>query len=93
MNVTKRFDKLLALDRLTFDVESGEYVCVLGPTGSGKTTLLRLIAGLLNPDDGTIFFDGRSVNTLEAHDRNAVVSRPRPRTQRAPGRALAQPRV
>ena len=72
MNVTKRFDRLLALDRLTFDVENGEYVCVLGPTGSGKTTLLRLIAGLLKPDDGTIFFDGRSVNTLEAHDRNAV---------------------
>lgn len=72
MNVTKRFDRLLALDRLTFDVESGEYVCVLGPTGSGKTTLLRLIAGLLKPDDGTIFFDGRPVNTLEAHDRNAV---------------------
>jgi ABC-type Fe3+/spermidine/putrescine transport system ATPase subunit len=72
MNVTKRFGRLLALDRLTFDVERGEYVCVLGPTGSGKTTLLRLMAGLLKPEIGTIFFDGRAVNTLEPHDRNVV---------------------
>lgn len=70
--MAKRFDRVLALDRVTFDVENGEYLCVLGPTGSGKTTLLRLIAGLLKPDEGTIFFDGRSVNTIEPHDRNAV---------------------
>jgi ABC-type Fe3+/spermidine/putrescine transport system ATPase subunit len=72
VNVTKRFDGVLAVDRATFDVESGEYVCVLGPTGSGKTTLLRLIAGLLKPDDGIILFDGRPVNAVEAHNRNAV---------------------
>jgi ABC-type Fe3+/spermidine/putrescine transport system ATPase subunit len=72
VNVTKRFDRILALDRLTFDVENGEYLCVLGPTGSGKTTLLRLIAGLLKPEDGVILFDGKPVNAIEPHDRNAV---------------------
>jgi ABC-type Fe3+/spermidine/putrescine transport system ATPase subunit len=72
VNVTKKFDRVLALDRVTFDVDNGEYLCVLGPTGSGKTTLLRLIAGLLKPDDGTIFFDRRPVNAIEPHDRNAV---------------------
>lgn len=72
VNVTKRFGKVLALDRLTFAVDNGEYLCVLGPTGSGKTTLLRLFAGLLKPDDGTILFEGKSVNTIEPHDRNAV---------------------
>ena len=72
INVSKKFGKVLALDRVTFEVENGEYLCVLGPTGSGKTTLLRLIAGLLRPDDGTIYFDEKPVNNLDAHDRNAV---------------------
>jgi ABC-type Fe3+/spermidine/putrescine transport system ATPase subunit len=45
---------------------------VLGPTGSGKTTLLRLIAGLLRPDEGTIYFDNKPVNDVDAQNRNAV---------------------
>lgn len=71
-NITKRFGKVLALDRVSFDVENGEYLCVLGPTGSGKTTLLRIIAGLLRPDEGMIYFDGKNVNHVDAQDRNAV---------------------
>jgi len=72
LNVTKTFAKIVALDRVSFDVENSEYLCVLGPTGSGKTTLLRLIAGLLKPDEGTIQFDGKVVNNIDAHARNAV---------------------
>ncbi|HUK50325.1 MAG TPA: ABC transporter ATP-binding protein, partial [Terriglobales bacterium] len=71
-NVSKSFGKVVALDDVSFEVEDGEYVCVLGPTGSGKTTLLKLIAGLLNPDHGTITFDGRPVNKVSAQNRNAV---------------------
>jgi len=71
-NVSKRFGKIVALDRVSFNMQSGEYLCVLGPTGSGKTTLLRLIAGLLKPDEGEISFDGKSVNNIDAHNRNAV---------------------
>lgn len=71
-NISKTFQGVHAIDRVSFDVEDGEYLCVLGPTGSGKTTLLRLIAGLLNPDEGTIYFDGNSVNRVEPQDRNAV---------------------
>jgi ABC-type Fe3+/spermidine/putrescine transport system ATPase subunit len=71
--VSKRFGKsVVALDRVSFDVHDGEYLCVLGPTGSGKTTLLRLIAGLLRADEGTIYFNGKSVNNIDPHDRNAV---------------------
>ena len=72
VNVTKKFRKVLAVDRLAFEVRDGQYLCVLGPTGSGKTTLLRLIAGLLKPTEGTIYFDGKPVNEIDAHDRNAV---------------------
>ena len=50
-NVTKKFGKVLALDRMSLDVSDGEYLCILGPTGSGKTTLLKLMAGLLTPED------------------------------------------
>jgi ABC-type Fe3+/spermidine/putrescine transport system ATPase subunit len=72
VNVSKRFGKVLALDRLSFEIENGEYLCILGPTGSGKTTLLRLIAGLLSADEGTICFDGKLVNDIGPHARNAV---------------------
>ena len=72
VNVTKRFGKVLALDRISLEVNDGEYLCILGPTGSGKTTLLKLMAGLLAPDEGTIQFDERSVNEVDVQDRNAV---------------------
>ena len=72
VNVTKRFGKVLALERLSLDVSDGEYLCVLGPTGSGKTTLLKLMAGLLVPDEGSIYFDDDLVNDVNAQDRNAV---------------------
>ena len=72
VSVTKSFGKVAALDGVSFDVSDGQYLCVLGPTGSGKTTLLKLLAGLLKPDEGTIYFDGKPVNNVNAQDRNAV---------------------
>lgn len=72
VNVTKKFGKVLAVDRLSLEVSDGEYLCVLGPTGSGKTTLLKLMAGLLKPDEGAVNFDGKPVNEVNVQDRNAV---------------------
>jgi len=72
VDVTKRFGRVEALDQVSFEARDGEYLCVLGPTGSGKTTLLKLMAGLLEPDAGTIYFDGKPVNSVAAQDRNAV---------------------
>ncbi len=50
-----------ALQDISFRIASGEFVCLLGPSGSGKSTLLRIVGGLIQPDDGTIRFDGRRV--------------------------------
>jgi ABC-type sugar transport system ATPase subunit len=67
--LSKRFGDAVAVDRLTLTVERDEFVCVVGPTGSGKTTLLRLVAGLDEPTDGDILFDGRSVLGMEPSKR------------------------
>jgi NitT/TauT family transport system ATP-binding protein len=50
-----------ALSALTFDVEDGEFVCVIGPSGCGKTTLLRCASGLLAPTSGTVVLRGEPV--------------------------------
>ena len=53
---------LHVLDHLSFSVACDEFVCVLGPSGSGKSTLLRVLAGLLEPTSGEIFFGGEKLN-------------------------------
>ncbi len=51
-----------ALHQVSFDVASGEFVCLLGPSGCGKSTLLNIIAGLDRADEGHVFADGRPVD-------------------------------
>jgi ABC-type sugar transport system ATPase subunit len=67
--VTKRFGDILALDDVSFRVDSGEFFVVVGPNGSGKTTLLRVIAGLVRPDAGAVYIDGANVNQLPPGQR------------------------
>ena len=55
------------LDNISFDIEEGEFLSILGPSGCGKTTLLKIIAGLLEPDEGEILIDGELVET--GHNR------------------------
>ncbi len=69
-NITKIFRKFTALDNISLEVKDKEYFIILGPTGAGKTTLLKLIAGLLKPDSGTVFFDGKDVTNKTAGERN-----------------------
>ncbi|MGI9436834.1 MAG: ABC transporter ATP-binding protein [Geminicoccaceae bacterium] len=59
--VTKNFKGETVLDQVSLDVEQGETVAIFGPSGGGKTVLLRLIAGVLDPDEGDIRINGRSV--------------------------------
>ncbi len=49
------------LDRVSFDVCPGEFLCIVGPSGCGKTTLLRLLAGLMKPSAGTLEFEGSAI--------------------------------
>jgi multiple sugar transport system ATP-binding protein len=59
--VSKRFGLVEAVRDLSLSISHGEFVVLLGPSGAGKTTTLRLITGLEQPDEGTIFIDGRDV--------------------------------
>jgi ABC-type Fe3+/spermidine/putrescine transport system ATPase subunit len=67
--VSKSFDAVTAVQEVSLTVEQGELVCLLGPSGCGKSTLLRLIAGLEEPDAGTVTFDGQSQNGLPPQRR------------------------
>jgi NitT/TauT family transport system ATP-binding protein len=69
-NVTKEYgdpdDPLHALNDISFQIERGELVCMVGPSGGGKSTLLRLVAGLLQPTSGEIELDGEPVQSPSA---------------------------
>lgn len=64
--VCKRFRGLIALDRVSFEVNESAIFAVIGPNGAGKTTLFNIIAGAMAPDDGTIVFAGESIGGLPA---------------------------
>ncbi len=61
------------LDAVSFGVEAGEFVCLLGPNGCGKTTLLRIVGGLEPATRGTVLLDGRPVVAGDAHARRVGV--------------------
>ncbi len=69
-NVTKKFGKLVAVDDVSLHVHDKEYFALLGPSGCGKTTLLRLIAGLIQPDEGKIYIGDKLVNDVPPEDRD-----------------------
>jgi branched-chain amino acid transport system ATP-binding protein len=65
-DVTKRFRGLVAVDEVSFDVEAGEICGVIGPNGAGKTTLFNMIAGVFEPDGGSITFAGQRIDGFPA---------------------------
>jgi NitT/TauT family transport system ATP-binding protein len=56
----------MAIDEVTFEVDKGEFVCIVGPSGAGKTTLLRCISGLASPSAGSVTFEGRALTEVPA---------------------------
>jgi ABC-2 type transport system ATP-binding protein len=59
--VTKKFSAFPVVNRVNFTVQPGEVLGYLGPNGAGKTTTIRMLAGLLEPTDGEIFFEGKNI--------------------------------
>jgi len=68
--VSKQFGNVAAVSNVSFSVNEGELLALLGPSGGGKTTVLRMIAGLEMPTDGDIYVRGQRVNDLSVQQRN-----------------------
>lgn len=65
--LTRRFGGLVAVNDLTFDVNEGEMVGLIGPNGSGKTTTFSMLSGALRPSAGTIAFKGERIEGIKAN--------------------------
>jgi len=68
-SVSKAYDKVIAVNNVSLEVEKNMFFSILGPSGCGKTTLLRLVAGLETPDRGVITIGDKVVNNLPPHKR------------------------
>lgn len=70
VQIEKRYGDTVAVDRVSADIADGEFITLLGPSGCGKTTTLRMVAGLVEPTSGQIWFDDQVVNRVPTHKRN-----------------------
>jgi spermidine/putrescine ABC transporter ATP-binding subunit len=69
-NLGKRFNEVVAVDQVTLEVYTGEFLTLLGPSGSGKTTTLMMIAGFEFPTEGEIFVEGKDILDVPPSKRN-----------------------
>ena len=77
-NLTKKYGKgeneVIAVDNVSFSVEKGEFVAIVGSSGSGKSTLLHLLGGVDRPTSGKVYVDGKDIYTLD-NDNLAIFRR------------------
>ena len=76
-NLSKAFGDKKVLEDINLYIRRGEFITLLGPSGCGKTTLLRMIAGFLQPDEGSILMEGKELAGIPPHERplNTVFQR------------------
>ena len=67
VNLSKSFGGLLALDKVSFEMDQGEMVGIVGPNGAGKTTLFNTLTGSLPKDEGEVMFKGRDISRIKPH--------------------------
>ena len=70
INISKTFEDSRVVDDISVTISDGEFVSLLGPSGCGKTTTLRIIAGLIDPDEGAIKINGEDVVDQRPYQRN-----------------------
>lgn len=73
-NVSKHYMDVKALDCVSLDIETHEWLSIIGPSGSGKTTLLNIIGGMDKPDEGGVFLENRLVPLLSDKERARIRS-------------------
>ncbi len=66
--LTKRFPRVVANDNISLTIHSGEIQTILGENGAGKSTLLNILSGMIQPDSGQIYIDGRAVTLASPHE-------------------------
>ncbi|MFI5389883.1 MAG: ATP-binding cassette domain-containing protein, partial [Bacteriovoracales bacterium] len=66
---TKMENNIKAIDQLNLKINKQDFVAIVGPSGSGKTTLLNLLAGLIQPTNGEVFYNGIPIHTLNEERR------------------------
>jgi len=69
IQIGKRYKGETVLDKISLDVPKGETLVLFGPSGAGKSVLLRLIAGVVDPDEGQIVIDGRDMHDVVPEQR------------------------
>jgi branched-chain amino acid transport system ATP-binding protein len=68
-NISVSYGRIEAIHDMSFSVEEGEIVSLIGANGAGKSTTMKTISGILNPTRGTIIFDGEDITKMKAHIR------------------------
>ncbi|TLS38107.1 ABC transporter ATP-binding protein [Pseudalkalibacillus caeni] len=68
-------DEKVALDDIQLHLEPGDFVTVIGSNGAGKSTLMNMISGVLTPDIGKVFIDGKDVTSLPEYKRSSFIGR------------------
>jgi branched-chain amino acid transport system ATP-binding protein len=68
-DLTRRFQGLVAVKRVSFSIEQHEIVCLIGPNGAGKTTIVSLISGTLFPNEGELYFKSARIERLAPNRR------------------------
>lgn len=66
------YEEKLVLKNVSFSIEDGEALVIMGPSGSGKSTILRLILGLENPQQGEVLIDGQNISRLRESDKREI---------------------
>jgi len=71
-SIRKKYGSLIAVNDVSFDVTEGETLGLIGPNGAGKTTLFELVGGFVQPNEGTVIFDGVDISRRSPEARSAM---------------------